>query len=225
MAREPIPEDRAPASGDGDDFVSKIVEDPKSPPQTLLLSGYIGAASVPEHTRLYLDPELSDYVDIPNEAILHVAHRPPEQGPLRGSYIWIKRDAELLHAPATTARRRGTFLEGRMQQAFAAAAAPGPFPLTVPPAVCNPTQVGVACQHTLFPAACPQTIAPPCPTHVGLACQHTAIFQVCHPTVLSPPCAILTATPGCHTQGPDQTQRPFHPRVPSRQHTRPIVSL
>jgi hypothetical protein len=30
----------------------------------------------------------------------------------------------------------------------------------------------------------------------------------------------LTVTPG-----PNQTQRPFHLRVPSRQHTRPVVSL
>ena len=212
MAREPIPERAARDEDPGNDFVAKIVEDPSNPPQTLLLSGYIGTASVPDHTRLYLDPELSDYVDIPQDAILHVAHRPREQGPLRGSYLWIKRDAELLHAPATTARRRGTFLEGRMQRAFdaaAGAAAPAPSPVslpaaqcplpTLPPAACGTTQIGVLCQHTAIlqvcqntqpiichdtlPAICNATLSAQCTTHLGLLCQQTSIQQICHPTL------------------------------------------
>ena len=44
---------------------------PTNPPNTVMLSGYVGASSEDGHTRLYFDMELSSYVDIPNDAILH----------------------------------------------------------------------------------------------------------------------------------------------------------
>src|SRR4249920_1489103 len=52
-------------------FVDDIVKDPKEPPQTLLLQGYPGAAADDGDTRLYLDPALSSYVDVPKDAVLH----------------------------------------------------------------------------------------------------------------------------------------------------------
>src|SRR5689334_15543080 len=41
-------------------FVTALVKDPNQPPDVLLLTGYLGASSEKEHTRLYLDPSLSD---------------------------------------------------------------------------------------------------------------------------------------------------------------------
>ena len=55
------------------DFVAKIVKDPKNPPATVMLTGFLGASSEPEHTRLYFDPHLSTYVEIPDDAILQHA--------------------------------------------------------------------------------------------------------------------------------------------------------
>jgi hypothetical protein len=192
MALEPAQEGQPRGEDQGNDFVAKIVIDPNSPPQTLLLSGYIGNASVENHTRLYLDAELSDYVDIPNDAILHTAHMPADQGPLRGSYIWIKRDAPVLHAPATTARRQASFLEGRMQRAFdaAAAAPPAPAPATIPLFACPATQ----------PQIC--TIQ----TQPFLICHKTIFVQVCNPTHVLQNCLshvpafCLTHTPALCTQ-------------------------
>ena len=43
---------------------------PPNPPQLQALSGYRGRSAEEGHTRLYLDPELSAWVDIPDEAIL-----------------------------------------------------------------------------------------------------------------------------------------------------------
>lgn len=76
-------------------FVSKIVKDPKSVPHVALLSGFRGASSEPDHQRLYLDPQLRAYVDIPSDAVLHEEPIPTDQSPFGGSHIWVKADASL----------------------------------------------------------------------------------------------------------------------------------
>ena len=43
----------------------------------MLLTGYLGASSEEGHERLYLSPDLSNYVEIPEAAILHRA--PPAE--------------------------------------------------------------------------------------------------------------------------------------------------
>jgi hypothetical protein len=120
-------------------LVSKLVHDPKNPPNTLLLSGFVGKSSEEGHTRLYFDPQLSDYVEIPNAAILHTQEIPKDQSPLGGTYVWIQRDAALTHGKAgDTNRPKAKFLEGRIQQAYAKAAGASP---AVPAftQVCHPT--------------------------------------------------------------------------------------
>ena len=57
-----------------------------------MLSGYLGASSEEGHTRLYFDPQLSTYVEIPDDAILHSQAAGGEDG-LGGSHVWIKQDA------------------------------------------------------------------------------------------------------------------------------------
>ena len=81
-------------------FVDQVVKDPNNPPNALLLQGYLGASSEENHVRLYLDPQLSDYVEIPEDAILHTVDAPAEQSPLGGSYVWINADAQLTHGKA-----------------------------------------------------------------------------------------------------------------------------
>jgi hypothetical protein len=172
MANQPQP------PRDDDDFVSKVVKDPANPPDALLLSGYKGDSPEAGHTRLYLNPELNDYVDIPDDAILHTAQMPPEQGALRGIYIWIKRDAEVVHAPVLVAKRRATFLEGRMQRAFAGqtqadtAAGVAQNAFVTGPSVCVAhcaSIVYLACQNTWGPG--------------GILCRNTFVIQLCHSVI------------------------------------------
>src|SRR5262249_589393 len=80
-----------------DDFVSKVVKDPKQPPDAILLSGFLGKSSEEGHIRLYFDPGLSQYVEIPNDAILHTQEIPKEASPLGGSNVWINSQAELIY--------------------------------------------------------------------------------------------------------------------------------
>jgi len=101
-----------------DAFVSEVVKDPKAPPDALLLSGFIGDSLEPGHTRLYFDPQLRGYVEIPNDAILYSRTIPETVSPLGGAYLWIKRDAEIIQT--ATARFKARFLEGRIATAYGA---------------------------------------------------------------------------------------------------------
>ena len=125
-------------------FVSKIASDPAKQPDTVLVSGYVGPASEQGHTRLYLDPELRTYVEIPNDAILHTQEIPPEQSILGGSLVWIPRNTELIHGTAVP-RVKATFLEGRLQQAYGVMAAPrllGQLAAARGTVLCVDTEVG-----------------------------------------------------------------------------------
>jgi hypothetical protein len=186
-------------SGGAASFVDKLVTDPSKPPQALLLSGFTGASSEPAHTRLYFDAELSDYVEIPDAAILHTEAMAPAQSPLGGSYVWVQRDAELVHGPVSGNRRKASFLEGRLRQDLSGGAQPIP-PDTAPIVCANPTEI---------PRCHPTTPAMGChPTTPAMGCHPTTPAMGCHPTTASAGCQTIpgvncpqptSAAAGCHT--------------------------
>ena len=195
-----------------DDFVSKIVTDPKNPPNTLLLKGFIGASSEAGHIRLYLDNELSDYVEIPEAAILYSQEIAKEKSPIGGSYIWIQRDATVIHGPAVTDRPKASFLEGRIMPVYPAAA-PIPPQTVVGPACgtiidgCTdagpkcPTTTGKTCPDpcTSSGLLCTQS-GPNCPvTHQGTTCPASSCTQS-GPNCPTPACP---TTPGVTCSGPN----------------------
>jgi len=191
-------------------FVDQVVKDPNNPPNALLLQGYLGASSEENHVRLYLDPQLSDYVEIPEDAVLHTVDTSAEQSPLGGSYVWINADAQLTHGKAGGDRPKAKFLEGRIQQQFqgGAAAQPGGQAL-VSAQPCS----GIQTQ------CCPPTAQHPC-SGIHTACclitqpvgHCSGVFTQCCPGPLTAPphcsgihtaCCPLTAPPHCsgiHTQ-------------------------
>jgi hypothetical protein len=196
-------------------FVGKLVADPKQPPDTLLLTGYLGSSSDEGHTRLYFDAQLSSYVEIPDAAILHSQDMPKELSPLGGSYVWVKRDATLIHGPIGPNRRKASFLEGSLMQA--PPAAPQIPPPTVAPVLC--TEAGPVCNHTQLPLHCvppttpqagcpvpttpaagcptPTLIGTQCPTHIGPFCPPTHVAPLCPPTHVAPLCPPTHAAPLC----------------------------
>ncbi|MBI3650016.1 MAG: hypothetical protein HY231_03085 [Acidobacteria bacterium] len=192
-----------------ENFVSKIVKNPDSPPDTLLLRGYLGESSEAEHTRLYFDATLSSYVEIPDDAILHEEDVPKEQSPLGESFVWIKQDAEVIHGKAGPQRTKAKFFEGPIAQAAAQAAA-APIP---PPTILCPTQpahcpsVGHICVSQI---ECP----PPSPLHgcppvtLPPGCLHTPFHGCPTPPVLCPP---FTPLHGCPPHTPQFGCPPFTP--------------
>jgi hypothetical protein len=218
-----------------DELVAKLVKDAQAPPDTLLLSGYVGASSEDGHTRLYFDPQLSDYVEIPNDAILHTQEIPKDQSPLGGTLIWIKRDAVLVHGKVGPNRLKAKFLEGRIQQelvnAQAPAGVPGQPPLpprTLPDAAGCPTQFGPPCGASLPFAFCPSLGQIGCPsafcTHFGPQCQTHQLgcthFGPNCPTVVHTVCATCLG-PLCQTHQPPCTH--FGPNCPTAGPTIPAI--
>jgi len=130
-------------------FVREIVSDPKAVPDVMLLYGYLGASSEEDHERLYLSPDLTNYVEVPTSAILHQMAAPKEQDPHGGVTLWVKKDAALVYRMAPAADAVAHYFAGAIQAgAQAAAAAPIPTP---------PITIGGAC--TIQQAFCPPTPA------------------------------------------------------------------
>jgi hypothetical protein len=224
-----VAEKKSPAGAS--DFVARIVKDPKQPPATIMLTGFVGASSEEGHTRLYFDANLNSYVEIPDDAILHTQAIGAEGG-LGGSYVWIKQDAELTYGPAGSQRPKGKFLEGPIMQGAAAAGPPIP-PATVSPAICNvtlhcaPTPV-VHCAPTPV-VHCAPTPVVHCPPTPHLPCP--TLPAICHPTlpaqcpatpvVLCPPTPHLpcqtqqcTLPALCHVTLPGQCHATLPPQCP-----------
>jgi hypothetical protein len=178
---------QAPQNPGGDaNFIRQIVSDPKNVPDVTLLTGYLGASSEEGHERLYLSPDLSNYVEIPKAAILHQAPLPAEQDAHGGVTLWVKKDAALQYKMAPAAQALANYFAGAIQ-AGAQGAAPAPR--------ATPPQTMRDC--TLAPALCAATaVGPGCQSfHVG-----TCIVQ-CNPTLFGPQCPFpteVTCAPVCH---------------------------
>ncbi|HEX3683455.1 MAG TPA: hypothetical protein VHU83_13040 [Bryobacteraceae bacterium] len=144
-----------------DDFVANAVPDPANVGQTLFLTGFLGASSQPEHTRIYADASLSSYVDVETSDIVHSEALSKEQSPLGGSYIWLKRNAEVYFGGPGQSTK-GKFLQGPLTAAYGAqfgaaegavAGAIKPYPTlqcTWNPPQCPPT-AHLFCYYTRNP--------------------------------------------------------------------------
>ncbi|MEM9762116.1 MAG: hypothetical protein AAF968_06355 [Pseudomonadota bacterium] len=75
--------------------IEALVKDPASPPRTLLVGGYRGVSAFDGYVRLYLTPTLTQYVDIPDDSLLHHTSMPDD--PFGGIYVWIEAGAALLY--------------------------------------------------------------------------------------------------------------------------------
>ena len=148
-----------------DDFTAKVVTDPAKPQGTVLIQGFLGASSEADHTRVYADISLESYVDVANADIVHVEALPKDQSPLGGSYLWVKKEADVSPGSGEPNAAKAKFLEGPIA-AEAAVSAPvqpaAPLPKTIPIVVCHPTLVLTACPTTI-PVRCPTRIGPYCP--------------------------------------------------------------
>ena len=193
-----------------DELTARAVPDPKNPEEALLVAGFVGASSEPEKTRIYWDASLSTYVDVDTADILHSEPLTKEQSPLGGSYIWLKRNAQVFFGSAGGQTTKGKFFEGPLMAAysgqFGAAAGPG---TAAPGAGLNlPYSLHVYCNPTPFctqVVGCWQSPYYPC---VSYYCTR---YVECRPTLLcpvntaagcflTPNCPV--ASPGCPPVGP-----------------------
>lgn len=190
------------------DFVDALVQDPANPPQLQVLTGYRGRSAKEGHTRLYLDPELTGWVDIPDDAILLTRETQDEHG-LGKSLVWVKLDAQIEQGPQKTGGTGAAFLQGQVAQDLGARAGQAQIPATQ---LGCPTHAPMMCLQTP-PRLCPRTLSPEACPSLGIACtyvplcpQHTLPPELC-PTLgftctALPPCPPRTQTPEqCPTLG------------------------
>jgi hypothetical protein len=88
-----------------DDFIGNVHADPANPQATILLSGFIGRGAAEGTARIYPDPSLGTWYDVPEADILHTLAIPG--APLGGSYVWIKSSAQIKPGSASAAGAGG----------------------------------------------------------------------------------------------------------------------
>ena len=101
-----------------DGLIEKLVPDPATPPDAMVLSGLVGRSTKAGYWRLYLTPQLNDYVEFSEKDVLHHQQFPPALSPLGGTLIWIKGDAKLQHTQTTIQQAQGQFLQGNIAAKF-----------------------------------------------------------------------------------------------------------
>jgi hypothetical protein len=87
------------------------VADELSLHDTAILQGYLRDLNS-EHWRLYLTPTFTEYVDIPKGDLLY--HLEASDDLLSLTYVWVRRDAKLLHTVVRSAHQEADFLQGQI---------------------------------------------------------------------------------------------------------------
>ena len=195
-------------------LVAALNPDPSKPPRRALkIFGLPGDSPSADETRLWLDADLTSYVDVPAEAILHSTTLSED----RGTILWVDVDAKLSYGSVTSHAAQADFLTGQVTAAHMPGA-PGGVPdaaggvWPTPPVTVFPSQCGACPTHggpCLSLPFCPsEAMAPshcaPCPTHGGPClslpfCPSEAMAPShCAPCPTRPPiCPPLTLPSGC----------------------------
>jgi hypothetical protein len=101
-----------------DDLIEKLVPDPAIPPHAITMFGLVGKSNQAGYWRLYLTLQLNDYVEFSEKDVLHHQQVPPASNSLGGTFVWLRREANLLHTRTTTQQVQGQFFQGAITTAF-----------------------------------------------------------------------------------------------------------
>lgn len=164
-------------------LVEALTPDPSKPPrQTLKLVGLPGPAPEAGQTRLWLDPSLTSYVDVPDEAILYSKELPDDAG----TVLWVAADAQLTYGSVSSHETQASFLTGAITASHLATAA-------------NVAGAAGAAQGAVVTQTLPSSVPSACtlcPTHVSPCVSvptNCPSVDTCTPSHL-PPC-VLSAPP------------------------------
>ncbi len=184
-------------------LVDALAGDPSAPPQkTVKLFGFPGRSAEADTTRLWLDLDLNEFVDVPNDAIRYSKTLPDDEGTM----LWVDAGASLRHGAAQSRDVQAEFLGGEItgEHLGGAAGAAGGFggpqaygwPTTYPG--CPPPPTFFRCPtldcppsyHYICPSyrySCPSRFT--CPSYRYI-CPSTKIL--CRPSILQLTCASWT---------------------------------
>jgi hypothetical protein len=84
----------------------------ESKPKTRTLQGWLGESDRPGAWRLYLTPELDEYLEVLEDDIIASHPLDKAQAPLGGTVLNVRSDAEIQHVSSTTADAAASLLGG-----------------------------------------------------------------------------------------------------------------
>jgi hypothetical protein len=95
-----------------------VVSDPAEVPKVRALAGYLGKSNRSGYLRLYITPELFEYLEFREEDVVRTCPFPPEKAPVGGTMVWVRGDATLLHTRTQSFQAQASFLEGDISAQF-----------------------------------------------------------------------------------------------------------
>jgi hypothetical protein len=166
--------ERKPAGVRPHPLVEALVPDPAQPPlRTTKLFGYPGRSTQSDTTRVWLDLDLSAYVEVPNASIRY-ARELPDDG---GTWLWVDADAPLQYASTTSQAAQAEFLTGTIAAGRLRAAPPAVADIGQTRFLCT---FDASCGAATFPNRCPSHL---CPPSQDVVCPSV---QLCPPTADCP---------------------------------------
>jgi hypothetical protein len=102
-----------------DALVEKIIPDQSVAADVKVFTGFIGESLKEGQVRLYLTPELDEYLEIFEKDILNLFSATSDTNPLAGSVLWIKKKATIEFVKATSRQYQAEFLQGGISNMLA----------------------------------------------------------------------------------------------------------
>jgi hypothetical protein len=197
------------------EWVRKLVGDQGEPKPVTVVTGYLAKSPEAEHTRLYLNVDLSNWLDIPTKAILHEQPVEAAKSALGGTMLWVDQTAKIKPGGAQASAASGMLLR----------------PIQFTQTACGDACVSIQPQNSLCSpcSTAAVTNCPVCPTHAHTCgCPTTVpVHSVCPPNCPPQNTAVYANTmcPPCHTNIPQASVCPVCPtHVPQESVCPPCVT-
>jgi hypothetical protein len=95
-----------------DALIERLAPDASEVPDVRVLAGFLGRSARRGHWRLYLTPNLNDYVEFAEDDVVHSHPLETDENRLGGTLVWVRRDANLVHTKAVPHEAQADFLHG-----------------------------------------------------------------------------------------------------------------
>jgi hypothetical protein len=107
-----------------DQLVEKLVPDPANHEPAVQLTGWLGKGTRVGIWRLYLTPQLDEYVELPESAVIHSQPLDASQSSVGGTMVWLKAGTPLEYTQVVKQKVQADFLSGGITSSYMAGSAP-----------------------------------------------------------------------------------------------------
>ena len=103
-----------------DPFVAKLLEHAEASAGLATQVGFLGdSPRGHEYWRIYLTPQLDEYVDVHKTDVAGIRPIPNDTSPLRRVAVWMLSDADVYYTRVDSRRLQASFLQGEIVRAHA----------------------------------------------------------------------------------------------------------